>query len=223
MRELNFLLVEDDIGIGRMVLGGLTAEGLKVEWARTLQDARQTLDAREIDAMILDRMLPDGDGARFCAELRSAGRDLPVLMMTALEALEDKLSGFEAGADDYLTKPFEFDELLARLRAMTRRAGRMAPGATATIALDPSAREMKIAGEAYELTEREFALIAVLHERWGKVVSREDIVNLAWRATPDTTSNAVDVYVGYLRKKLAAADAPARIETVRGRGFRLVQ
>jgi two-component system OmpR family response regulator len=212
------LLVEDDTGIGRVLESGLAAEGYAPVWRRDLKGAVEAAKAQTVDLIVLDRMLPDGDGADLCRALRRLGVAAPVLMLTARDTLEDKLSGFDAGADDYLTKPFEFDELLARLDALSRRG---APPPL-TLELDPERRTMRWAARTATLTPREWPLIAYLAERPGRAVSRAELIERAWALGGQVTENSVDVYIGYLRRKLAAIDAGVRIETVRGAGFALV-
>lgn len=209
------LLVEDDTGIGRMLERGLGAEGYAVTWARDLRAAAEHARVAPPDLVVLDRMLPDGDGAAFCAALRRAGAVAPVLMLTARETLEDKLRGFDAGADDYLTKPFEFEELLARLAALRRRR----PAAGAGIRLDPETRSLLAGPRRVRLTPREWPLMVFLAENPNRPISREELIASAWGAAGRVTENSVDVYVGYLRRKLGALRSAARIETVRGLGF----
>jgi DNA-binding response OmpR family regulator len=211
------LLVEDDTGIGRMLERGLSAEGYAVRWARDLRHAAELARAAPPDLVVLDRMLPDGDGASFCAALRKAGGVAPVLMLTARETLEDKLRGFEAGADDYLVKPFEFEELLARLAALRRRRAAPLP----ELSLEEQSRSVRLGARTARLTLREWPLMAYLFENQGRPVSREELIEKAWRAEGKVTVNNVDVYMGYLRRKLAELGGPARIETVRGEGFML--
>lgn len=215
MTAARLLLVEDDTGIGRMLERGLSAEGYAVTWARDLRGAADSARAATPDLVVLDRMLPDGDGAAFCAALRRAGTMAPVLMLTARETLEDKLRGFDAGADDYLTKPFEFDELLARLTALRRRGTERA----AALRLEPETRRVFAGPRRVRLTPREWPLMAYLAERPNRPVSREELIASAWGKAGQVTENSVDVYVGYLRRKLAELDSGARIETVRGIGF----
>ncbi len=215
MTGARLLLVEDDTGIGRMLERGLSAEGYAVVWARDLRGAAASAREAAPDLVVLDRMLPDGDGAAFCAALRRAGTMAPVLMLTARETLEDKLRGFDAGADDYLTKPFEFEELLARLSALRRRTTER----VAALRLDPETRSVFAGPRRARLTPREWPLMAYLAARPNRPVSREELIASAWGKTGQVTENSVDVYIGYLRRKLAELDTGARIETVRGLGF----
>ena len=218
-RALNLLLVEDDVGIGRMLERGLTAAGYSVDWVRDLAAAVGAARTHSHQLVVLDRMLPDGDGADFCAALRKFGHPAAVCMLTARETLDDKLQGFDAGAYDYMTKPFEFDELLARLTVLGRRAAERKPDLT----LDEASRSLVLGAAREKLTKREWPLIKLLMAREGQTVTRDALIADAWELAGDVTDNSVDVYVGYLRKKLAAIEAPVRIETVRGEGFRLVR
>jgi two-component system OmpR family response regulator len=212
------LLVEDDPHIGGMLQRGLGAEGYAVDWARDLKGAIARARAAPPALVVLDRTLPDGDGADFCGALRRFGVTVPVLMLTARDALEDKLRGFEAGADDYLVKPFEFDELLARLSALRRRA----PEAAAPLRLEPESRAIAAGARSAALTRREWPLMACLMAHAGRPVSRAELIAQAWSRPGEVTENNVDVYVGYLRRKLSRIGCAARIETVRGVGFMLV-
>ncbi len=212
------LLVEDDTGIGRMLERGLTAEGYAVDWVRDLRAATESARAASPDIVVLDRMLPDGDGATFCSALRRSGCAAPICMLTARDALEDKLRGFEAGADDYLTKPFEFEELLARLAVLRRRVTPLPP----VVRLDPDARALVVGARRVPLTGREWPLMAHLMAHPERAVSRADLIAEAWGLDGRVTENSVDVYIGYLRRKLSDLDAGIRIETVRGIGFMLV-
>ena len=218
MSATRLLLVEDDTGIGRMLERGLGAEGYAVEWARSLRDAVAAARSTPPEVVLLDRMLPDGDGAELCRALRRMGSGAMVLMLTARDGLDDKLSGFDAGADDYLAKPFEFEELLARLAALRRRAaGPPAPD----LALDPETRTLRVGPRRARFTPREWPLIARLAESEGRPVGRAELIAAAWGSPEAVSSNALDVYVGYLRRRLSEVEAPARIEAVRGRGFML--
>jgi len=216
------LLVEDDAGIGRVVTRGLAHHGIAVDWLRGGGDALVRLQARPYAAVVLDLMLPDEDGFALCRRLRAAGVELPVCMLTARDELDDKLEGFDAGADDYLTKPFAIDELVARLRALMRRRVAAPPRLThADLRLDERAREARVGEAELALTPREFDTLACLMRGAGQAVSREHLLDAAGQAERAVTANSVDVYVGYLRKKLATAGSAARIEAVRGIGFKL--
>ncbi|MEL6577357.1 MAG: response regulator transcription factor [Pseudomonadota bacterium] len=216
---LRLLLVEDDTGIGRMLERGLAAEGYRVDWVRDLASATEAARGEVHDLVVLDRMLPDGDGAAFCRALRRFGSRAPVCMLTARDTLEDKLAGFDAGADDYLTKPFELDELLARLAALARRV----PEQRLEPVLDREGRTLLLGPERVRFTPREWPLLVHLFDRPGETVSRKELIEEAWQRDGDVTENSVDVYVGYLRRKLGAANVPLRIETVRGEGYVLTR
>ena len=213
------LLVEDDVGIGQMLQRGLGGAGYHVDWVRDLAAAVDSARSHEHQLVVLDRMLPDGDGADFCAALRRFGHPAAVCMLTARETLEDKLKGFDAGADDYLTKPFEFEELLARLQALQRRSAQSQPDLTT----DPDARMLILGTARQKMTKREWPLINYLLDHQGEAVSRADLIANAWDLEGNITENSIDVYIGYIRRKLQAMDAPVRIETIRGTGFRLVR
>ncbi len=223
---MNVLLVEDDVGIARFVERGLTLEGMRVQWTASGEEALAFLRSYQYDAIILDLMLPDMDGRDVCKTLRGQGVSTPICMLTAKDSLEEKISGFEVGADDYLTKPFAFEELLARIKVMQRRANTNLDGEEMNIgplSLNLAAHEAKIEEEVLDLTQREFSLLEYLMRHAGKTVSRERIIENAWGPASDITSNAVDVYVGYVRKKINASTDKLEIRTVRGIGFKLVE
>lgn len=220
-RGLNILLVEDDAGIGRFIHRGLEAQGYTVEWQTLGRRARPRLASGLFDAAILDLGLPDADGAELCRELRASGNDLPICMLTARAELEDKLEGFRCGADDYLTKPFAMDELLARLSVMIFRGA--ARGRTritvGDLVIDQAGRSAAVAGEPLALSRREFDLLYYLARHAGTVVSRSQLLDEVWGSSTEVTENTVDVYVGYIRRHLARCANPPRIDTVRGVGF----
>ena len=221
---MRVLLVEDDAGTGRVIRNGFKSHGIELEWVRAGIQAIRSLRTGHYDAMILDLTLPDIDGLDLCRDLRGLGNSIPICMLTTRDTLEDKLQGFEVGADDYLTKPFELDELAARVRVMARgnqqdrHQSRVAFG---PLLIDVLAREVHIGESALELTRREFDVLAYLARNAQQVVSREQLLQIAWGSEREVTLNTVDVYVGYLRRKLGVhADAP-QIKTVRGIGFKL--
>jgi DNA-binding response OmpR family regulator len=219
---MKLLLVEDDIGVGRLIQRGAAQDGHTVDWRVDAESARAALADCAADVIVLDRMLGEEDGADLCRWARSQGLDTPILMLTARGALEDKLSGFDAGADDYLAKPFSFDELMARLSALGRRAERQkAEPRPAGLRLDRRALEARIGERRLALSLREFALLDLLNREFGAVVTREAVISRAWGGD-ELTPNSVDVYVGYLRRKLDEARAGVRIVSVRGAGYRLV-
>ena len=216
----NLLLVEDDAGIGRMLERGLTQEGFAVDWVRDLQSATESIRTTEPRLIVLDRMLPDGDGAELCSALRRMGSKVPVCMLTARESLEDRLRGFDAGADEYIVKPFEFDELLARLQVLMRWAAAV-PEPEPALQVLSGHRTLRLGDTEVVFTRREWPLMIWMLDRAGEDLSREDLIREAWKLEGEVTENSVDVYMGYLRRKIGDAGLPLRIETVRGVGFRL--
>lgn len=224
---MNILLVEDDPGIGRFVTKGLTAEGWNVHWLRQGETALSCASSGDYSAIILDLMLSDSDGYQLARQIRQAGVSRPILMLTARDSLEEKLEGFRAGADDYVTKPFAFEELMARLRVLARRGEEQQQEklvvSVGELQIDLLAHEVRMQGQPIELTKREYDLLLYLARCGGRAVSRERILQNAWGSATDVTPNAVDVYVGYLRKKLMAVGPSPTIKTVRGVGFRLTE
>lgn len=220
---MNVLLVEDDPGIGRFVSRGLTAKGYRVAWERDGSRMVELLSGQGFAVVLLDLGLPDGDGLELARTLRRARIDVPLLMLTARGTLQDRLDGFGAGADDYLPKPFAFDELLVRLAALIRRSTPALPEPPRfdALELDLPRSAATVAGASVPLSRREFALLAALVARGGAVVSRAELTAAVWGNEAVISDNALDVYVGYVRRRLAAhPDAPV-ITTVRGEGFRL--
>lgn len=219
---MNVLLVEDDPGIARFVTRGLTARGYRVAWERDGTRAVTLLLAGGFAAALLDLGLPDGDGLELSRALRRARLDVPILMLTARGALQDRLDGFAAGADDYLPKPFAFDELLARLAAIIRRSvpATPAPPSFGALTLDPARHMASVADRSLPLSRREYALLAALVDHGGATVPRAVLAAAVWDTEP-VSDNALDVYVGYVRRRLADHAAAPAIVTVRGVGFRL--
>ena len=214
------LIAEDEPRLSSFLEKGLAAAG----YATTVVDdgGAASLMARDedFDLLILDIGLPGKDGFQVLSEIRAASQRMPVIILTARDELEDKVGGLEGGADDYVTKPFRFEELLARVRARLRGEGE---GGTPVIrvgeiALDPRTRRVVVDGEDRELSAREFSLLEVLMRHPNQVMSREQLLSQVWGYDFDPASNVIDVYVGYLRRKLGGG----RIETVRGAGYRLV-
>ncbi len=219
---MNVLLVEDDPGIGRFVSRGLAARGYRVAWERDGARVPTLLAGGGFAAALLDLGLPDGDGLELARALRRARVEVPILMLTARGALQDRLDGFEAGADDYLPKPFAFDELVARLSVLIRRGGTAVapPPAFGALTLDADRHVAAVGEQALPLSRREYLLLAALVAGGGETVSRGDLSVAVWGADP-VSDNALDVYIGYLRRRLENhAEAPV-IVTVRGAGFRL--
>jgi DNA-binding response OmpR family regulator len=218
---MHVMLVEDDPGIGRFVSRGLAAEGFTVEWLRTGGDARRRLRAGATAAVILDLGLPDIDGTDLCVDLRHAGVNTAILMLTARDSLEDRLDGFRNGADDYLCKPFAFAELLARLRAIIRRRDRGESLVMGDLRIDLRARAVSWAGSPVLLSQREYAVLLCLARAAPEPVGRQEMLDQVWGSTAEINENTVDVYIGYLRRRLATGGKALTIETVRGFGFRL--
>jgi len=221
-KKPEILIVEDDEEIAEFLQIGLSAEGYQV---KVTHNGRNLLErvARDGPALlILDRMLPDEDGVDLCRQLRAAGYDTMVLMLTAKDAMDDKIDGLRAGADDYLTKPFGFGELLARLEALLRRTDHS--GETQSIIIDDlridvSTKAAFRADMPLSLTATEFSLLRFLAENAGKVMSREDILKAVWGYDFDPTTNVVEVYISYLRKKVDSKHETRLIANVRGFGY----
>lgn len=216
---MRILLVEDDPMIGESVVSGLAGEGHAVDWVRDGASAESAIATTPYSLVLLDLGLPKRDGIEVLKGLRKRKLDLPVLVMTARDTVRDRVAGLDAGADDYLIKPFDLDELSARVRALLRRAsGRAEPLIEAgPLVLNPATHEARWRGEPLELSGREFALLAALAERAGAVVSRAQLEEKLYGWNESIGSNAVEVHVHHLRRKLGE-DA---IRTVRGLGYRL--
>jgi two-component system, OmpR family, response regulator len=217
------LVVEDERKMAALLRRGLVEEGYAADVARTGRDAIDMARAAAYDVIVLDVMLPDLDGLGVCRELRSSGVWTPILMLTARDRVQDRVAGLDAGADDYLTKPFAFAELLARLRALYRRGmdARPAMLQVGSLRLDPATRRAWRGEVEVELSAKEFALLERFMRRPGQVLSRLELLGHAWDAGHTSRSNVVDVYVGYLRAKIDQPFGRRSIETVRGVGYRL--
>ncbi len=220
---MRILLVEDDRKAAALLMRGLREEGFVVDHAASLAEADEAAFVTTHDLIVLDGMLPDGDGVTLCRTLRARGQQVPVLMLTARDALSDRVDGLNAGADDYLTKPFEFEELLARLRALLRRSDMTRPPVLVAddLRLDPASLQVTRAGRPIELTPKEFALLQALMRQPGAVVPRQRLAEQIWHGDPLAIDNLIDAHMSKLRRKIDAAGARPLIETVRGRGFRL--
>jgi two-component system copper resistance phosphate regulon response regulator CusR len=221
---VRILLVEDEPSAARFIAKGLREAKHAVDIATDGIAASRQCQENDYDAVILDVMLPGKDGLAVCRDLRAAGSDVPVLMLTARDAVEARVQGLDAGADDYLTKPFDFRELLARVRALTRRDRRpLAPERieVGPLAIDVAGQRVWVDGRELELTSREYALLEYLARRAGEVVGRADIAEHVWDENYDPFSNVVDVYVQRLRRKVDTADGPSLIRTRRGQGYQL--
>jgi two-component system OmpR family response regulator len=220
---MRVLIVEDEVKMARALRRGLEQEGYAVDTAADGEDGLFQGTENPYDVIVLDVMLPKLDGFEVCRRLREAGRWAPVLMLTARDGVGDRIAGLDVGADDYLVKPFSFGELLARLRALLRRSPVERPPVLAAgdVVLDPATHSVTRAGQRVELSVREFGLLEYLMRRPGQVVSRSSILEHCWDVNYDGFSNVVDVYVGYLRKKLEQPFGRPLIRTVRGVGYML--
>ena len=220
---MRVLIVEDDVKMAGLIRRGLTEEGLAADVAKDGHDAVWMAAATDYDAIVLDVMLPGGDGFDVCRSLREKGQWAPVLMLTARDAVEDRVAGLDAGADDYLTKPFSFAELLARLRALARRPPLERPAIleVGDLRLDPATRQVWRGEAEVQLSTKEFALLETFMRRPGEVLSRYQLLEHCWDYAYENRSNVVDVYVRYLREKVDRPFGRSSIETVRGAGYRL--
>jgi len=220
---MRLLVVEDEVKMAGLLVRGLREDGHAVDVARTGDEALWMGQAVEYDAIVLDRMLPGLDGVSVCRAWRENGVWAPVLMLTARDGIEDRVAGLDAGADDYLPKPFSFAELNARLRALVRRNVPERPVVidVGDLRLDPATRQVWRGGVEIGLSTKEFALLETLMRRAGLVLSRTQLLEHAWDYAYENRSNVVDVYIRYLREKVDRPFDRQSIETVRGAGYRL--
>ena len=220
---MRLLVVEDDEKLVRALQRGLGLEGYTVDIARTGDDGLLQATAEEYDAVVLDLMLPGLDGFAVCEELRCRERWVPVLMLTARADVSDRIRGLDGGADDYLVKPFDLGELLARLRVLIRHGPRAHPRVfeVGDLHVDSSTRIVTRAGHQVELTAREFDVLEVLARNANRLVSRAQLLDAVWKEGYQGSPNVADVYIGYLRKKLERPRGRRLIRTVRGKGFML--
>lgn len=221
--DRHILLVEDESDVASFVRQGLTEEGYEISWVETGQRALDHVRQSTIDLVLLDIRLPDLSGLEVCDRIRLHRPDLPVMMLTALDAVEDRVRGLRAGADDYLPKPFAFDELLARIEALLRRVERPQQSGLVEdgpLVLDPAARTCTFHGKDVALTPTEFDLLAFLMARKDQALSRDRIHQEVWGHDFDRGTNLIDVYVNYVRRKLAEVGCEDAVETVRGIGYR---
>lgn len=224
---MHILVVDDDQAVRDSLRRSLAFNGYEVELASDGLAALEAIARRRPDAVVLDVMMPRLDGLEACRRLRSAGEDLPVLLLTARDAVPDRVAGLDAGADDYLAKPFALEELLARLRALLRRTqGALsdqinAPLTFADLTLDPMTRDVTRSGQPVRLTRTEFNLLELLMRHPRQVLTRAQILEEVWGYDFPTTANSLEVYVGYLRRKTEADNETRLIHTVRGVGYSL--
>jgi two-component system copper resistance phosphate regulon response regulator CusR len=214
---MRVLVLEDDPELGVEIAGGLRSVGYAVDLVATIADADLSVAVNGYDCLVLDRILPDGDGLELVRALRAAGSRLPVLMLTALDTVGDRVSGFTKGADDYLVKPFAFAELAARVGALCRRADQPRPAILRAggLEMDTARKRVRRDGVLLSLGAKEFAVLELLMVRAGQVVSRTDLIEHCWDEQADPVSNVVDAVIAQLRRKLG----PPVISTVRGAGY----
>jgi DNA-binding response OmpR family regulator len=218
---MRILLIEDDRKAGRLLARGLQEEGFVVDVAASAEDGDERIYATEYDLLILDWLLPGKDGIALCRELRQRNKQIPIFMLTARDGLADRVAGLNTGADDYLTKPFAFDELLARIRALLRRSDLARPLilTVGELALDPQKQTAARGAATLKLTRKEFAILELLMRKAGEVVSRARLAERVWEIDAIGSDNLIDVHISNLRRKIDTPGAPSIIQTVRGRGF----
>jgi two-component system, OmpR family, response regulator len=222
-RPVRVLVVEDEAKMASLLRRGLERETYAVDVAENGVDALWLATENSYDAIVLDVMIPPPDGFEVCRTLRERGQWAPVLLLTARDAVADRVAGLDAGADDYLAKPFSFDELSARLRALTRRVAPTRPSVleVAGLRLDPAKHAVSRDGVEIDLSPKEFSLLEMFMRSPGAVLTRTDLLEHVWDFAYDGTSNVIDVYIGYLRNKIDRPFGRDSIETVRGVGYRL--
>jgi two-component system, OmpR family, response regulator len=220
---MRVLVVEDSVKMAAVLKRGLEEEGYAVDVAATGEDGLWMATENPNDVIVLDIVLPDMDGFEVCQRLRGGGQQAPVLMLTARDAVSDRVRGLDAGADDYLTKPFSFTEFAARIRALLRRgpSGRPARLAVGDLVLDPATRTTCRGGTVIDLSAKEFSLLQYFMTHAGEVLSRTRLIEHVWDFAYEGGSNIVDVYVRYLREKIDRPFGTRSLETVRGAGYRL--
>jgi DNA-binding response OmpR family regulator len=220
---MRILLVEDEPNAAKMLAKGLRKQTYAVDVARDGPEAVRQASVNDYDLIILDVMLPLKDGFEVCRDLRAGGSSVPILMLTALDAVQDRIAGLDTGADDYLTKPFDFHELLARARALLRRGRALRPGTieVGDLLIDTRSHEVRRGGELIELTAKEYALLEYLARRAGDVVTRAEISEHVWDESFDPFSNLIEVYIQRLRRRIDEGRETKLIRTLRGEGYRL--
>jgi two-component system copper resistance phosphate regulon response regulator CusR len=221
---MRLLLVEDDARIARFVARGLQEQAYAVDVVANGDDALYQVEINDYDVVILDVMIPGKDGFATCRAIRALGKRMPVLMLTARDAVEDRIHGLDSGADDYLTKPFEFGELLARLRALLRRPQDLRPAhiVVGDLELDTASQTAKRSNRTISLTTKEYALLEFFARNANRVIGRSEIAEHVWDESFDPFSNLIEVYVNRLRRKLGEADGQPLLQTRRGSGYMLV-
>ena len=221
--RVRVLVVEDDVRMAAALQRGLRAEAIVADVAGTGEEALRRARTGAFDVVVLDVMLPEVDGFEVCRRMRETGVWVPVIMLTARDAVDDRVRGLDAGADDYLTKPFSLAELLARLRALVRRGPVERPSVleVGSLRLDPATRQVWRGGAEIELSAREFAVFEAFMRRPGQVLSHGQLLDAAWDLGYEQRSNVVEVYIRYLRQKIDRPFGVRSLETVRGMGYRL--
>ena len=222
---MRILVVEDDPKVQSLLARGLREESYAVDVAGDGEDALYQLSINDYDALILDVMMPGTDGFEVCRRIRGSGSRVPVLMLTARDAVEDRIRGLDLGADDYVVKPFAFAEIVARLRALLRRGETLQSKSirVGDLELDTHSRSANRAGEQIALTTKEYALLEYLARNQGRVIGREEIAEHVWDETFDPVSNLIEVYINRLRKKIDGPGRPPLLHTRRGAGYSLAE
>jgi DNA-binding response OmpR family regulator len=220
---MRIAFAEDDAQLRTAVVRGLREASYTVDQAETGGEALDLVSRRDYDAVILDILIPAPDGIQVCKQIRASGSRVPILMLTALDSVDQRIKGLDSGADDYLTKPFDFGELLARVRALTRRHGEAmaSPVTVGDLVIDTRRHVVKRKGRTIPLTAKEYALLLYLANHSGRVVSRAELMTHVWNDAQNTYSNIIDVYASRLRRKVDGGGDTPLISTVRGAGFML--
>ncbi|MET3120211.1 DNA-binding response OmpR family regulator [Undibacterium sp. GrIS 1.8] len=218
---MRILLVEDDRKAARLLARGFQEEGFIIDIAHTAEEGEEEAFITDYDLIILDWMLPGKDGIDLCRDLRARGSQTPIMMLTARDALTDRITGLNTGADDYLTKPFAFEELLARVRALLRRSEISRPLILAAydLTLDPVSHRVMRANVLLDLTPKEYAILEILLRHPGEVISRARLAEQVWKADTISLDNLIDAHISNLRKKVDSNSDTPLIQTIRGRGF----
>ncbi len=218
---MRLLLVEDDARIARFVARGLQEQSYAVDVVANGDDALYQVEINDYDLVMLDVMIPGTDGVAVCRSIRAHGKHMPILMLTARDAVDDRITGLDSGADDYLTKPFEFGELLARLRALLRRPRELLPSRiiVGDLELDTASQSASRGNRSISLTAKEYALLEFLARNANRVVGRSEIAEHVWDESFDPFSNLIEVYVNRLRRKLGDEDGKPLLQTRRGSGY----
>ncbi len=222
---MRLLVVEDEATIADFLVRGLTEHGHAVDLARDGRRTLEYLDTASFDVVLLDVLLPEVNGIEVCKRMRARGDRTPVLMLTARDAVDDRVAGLDAGADDYLVKPFAFDELTARIRALARREPALTNPVlrVGDLELDTTTRQARRDGRAIELTTKEYALLEYLMRNPNRVLTRTMISERVWNYETFNVANVIDVYIGHLRRKLDDGQAAKLIHTVRGAGYKIAE